>query len=148
MYTIGSTNRSIHWHWVGRTVTNAQIDAMLLAITRTINTLGTVLHNIDELLGMEHVFTARKIQYSQDYHIEYDWDNSNPRVWNNQNRIKLTITIFTNHNVLVDFTHPLLSGKYQALRTNLGALDINELILHFVGQCCHTFITVCPFCGL
>ena len=130
-------------------MTNTEIESMLTTIAKTVNTLRTVTSNIDELLGLSHVFITQRSPYSRDkYTIMYEWKDPNAMPGINPNRILLYIHIETNLDVRAEFFHPLLLGTHQSLRTTLDAKDLNQKLLLLVGQCCHRPTSVCPFCGL
>lgn len=101
------------------------------------NTLTEVVTAIDGLLGMTHVFTVDRKQAE----IKYQWGDSNTN-------IELSITVILDGLVIVKYRHSLLPKGSTGLMISLDAPDINQDMLHLVGQCCHKFITVCPFCGL
>ena len=112
-------------------MTNAEIERLLTTITKTVNTLSTVVCNIDELLGMAHVFTVNRSETL----CEYLWGDDNTN-------IELSITIFIDGLVLVGYRHPLLPEGSRGLITSLDAPDLNQALLHHVGSCCHKSPTV------
>ena len=132
-------------------MTNAEIEAMLIVITKTVNTLKVVASNIDELLGIEHTFSLSssgsrsfmKLWWGIEdwWGIEYLWNKLNVG-------ISLHIAIDTALDVRVLFKHPLCPiPGFQQFRTTLDAPEFDISFLLFVGQYCHKSLIVCPFCG-
>ena len=118
-------------------MTNASIDTMLSIISRSVNTLSLVASDIDLLLDLEHIFTARR-----DLEVcRYYWDNTD-------HSIRLYIAIHDWGGIEVYFRHPLLAAGSRTIYSDLNAPDLNQAILLHIGQCCHKPKIVCPLCGL